>query len=463
MNLSLVPSVLANRGAGRSTEALPPAGLESAGETRLSGSTHIAAVRPFAAGASLASLRELYHLRSIAIAGQAFAVGIAYATDLALEYVPMLIVLFALAAFNVVLGRRVHHGLPGSHLEVFGNVVADLGAFTTILLLSGGTSNPFALLYLLQVALIAVLLPARFAALGTCVALVGFALAAEFAFPLKLLDGRDISPTLLTAGRYVSFGLTALMIAWFVSRVSTALNTQQVLLEDAARKAVNDEALLSIGTIATGAAHELGSPLMTMTLIVQEWQRQGRPDDFKRDVGILSSQIAACKDALANLRAAAKGARLDDGAAQPLDRLMQELAERCRATRPGVDIRCDLDGTTPPPAIQSDAALKQAILILLNNAADACPTDVQVSVRWSSNEVQINVADRGPGIPAARLADLGRIFFTTKAPGKGNGLGVMLAAATVARLGGSISWCNRDEGGAIARVRVPLSSLQHFS
>lgn len=463
MNLSLVPSVLANRGASRIAQPLPHAELPVAEEARPSEARHAATVRPAVAGASLASLRELYHLRSIAMGGQAVAIAVAYATNLALEYVPMLIVLFALSAFNVVLGRRVHHGLPASHVEVFGNVLADLGAFTAMLLLSGGTSNPFALLYLLQVALIGLLLPVRFAVLGTCVALVGFTLAAEFAFPLKLLDGRDISPTLLTAGRYVSFALTAVMIAWFVSRVSTALNTQQVLLEDAARKAVNDEALLSIGTIATGAAHELGSPLMTMGIIVSEWQRQGRPEDFKRDVGILSSQVAACKDALANLRAAAKGARLDDGTALPLDRLMQELAERCRATRPGAEIRCDLDGTTPPPAIQANAALKQAILILLNNAADACPTDVQVSVRWSSNEVQINVADRGPGIPAARLADLGRTFFTTKAPGKGNGLGVMLAAATVARLGGGISWCNRDEGGAIARVRVPLSSLQHFS
>lgn len=418
-------------------------------------------MRSLDGGASLASLRELYHLRSIAMGGQAMAIGVAYATSVALPYGAMLAVLGALAAFNVLVGRRVRHGLPATNLEVWGNLIADVTAFTAMLLLSGGTSNPFALLYLLKVALIGLLLPGLFAVMGTAVTLIGFGLCVELASPLQLIDGQAIAPALLTAGRYVSFALTAVMIAWFVGRVSSALRMQQALLEDAARSALNDEALLRIGTIATGAAHELGSPLMSMGMVVSEWQRQGHVENFQRDVGILASQIAACKDALANLRAAARGARLDDDAVQPIDRTLLDLVDRCRVTHPQVDVRCAIDATPRAPVIAPDAALKQAVLILLDNAADACAHCVDVTAWFDADEVEIRVADDGPGIPVARLGDLGRKFFTTKSPGKGNGLGVMLAAATVARLGGSIKWCNRNEGGALARMRIPLSSLQH--
>ncbi|HZQ62262.1 MAG TPA: HAMP domain-containing sensor histidine kinase [Casimicrobiaceae bacterium] len=417
------------------------------------------APRALDGGASLASLRELHHLRSIAMGGQAVAISVAYATNVALPYGAMLLVLGALAVFDLVVARRVRHGMPASQLEVFGNLMVDVGAFTTMLLLSGGTANPFALLYLLKVALIGLLLPPLFAVGGTLVTLIGFALCVELASPLKLIDGHDMAPALLTAGRYVSFALTAVMIAWFVGRVSSALRSQQGLLEEAARKAVNDEALLRIGTIATGAAHELGSPLMSMGMVVSEWKRQGRIDDFDRDVGILASQIAACKDALASLRAAARGARLDD-AVQPLDRMLLDLVERCRATHPHVDLRCSLADGSHAPTIAGDAAFKQAILILLDNAADACTHAVDVSARWSADAMEIAIGDDGPGIPTARLPELGRTFFTTKAPGRGNGLGVMLAAATAARLGGSIKWRNQEAGGALARLAVPLSSLK---
>ncbi len=412
------------------------------------------------ATASLASLRQLSHLRFIAIAAQVIAVGAAYVTGLALHYVPMLAIVATLAMLNLALVRRLHQGTPASHLEVFGHLVVDLAAFTALLLLAGGAANPFALLYLLHVAVIALLLPPRHALAGAPLVLLAFGIAAEFEVPLRLADGGEIPAGVLTLARWVSFTLTTAMIAWFVARVTGALQQNQRLLEEAARKALNDEAMLRIGTIAAGAAHELASPLMSMGVIVQEWQRLGGTPDLERDARLLSSQIAACKDALAHLRNAARGARLDEDVVQPVDQFVADLAERCRTMRPGVELRCDLHGQPPAPTIVADTALKQAILILLNNAADASPDFVAVSASWDRHQLRITVVDHGPGIPAPYLKRLGRAFFTTKAPGKGTGLGVMLTASTVARLGGTVTWSNRREGGAVANVRIPLSSLQ---
>ncbi len=411
-------------------------------------------------GALLTSLRQLGQFRSIAIGAQLVAIAVAYAADLALQYAALVGIVMVLGVVNVFLVRRVSQGVPVSAAELFAQHLVDLAAFTGMLLLSGGAANPFVLLFFLHVALMALMLPARYVAVGTALVLMAFAITAEWAPPLVLRDGSDIPPALLGAARWVSFGLAAAMIAWFVARITAALQSQRWLLEDAAREARNNEAMLCMGTIAAGAAHELGSPLMSMSTIVHEWQRTGVERERRRDVEILASQIDACKDALARLRTAAKAARLESCGIQPLSEYLDELAGRCRAMRPGVDLRCTFEGPLPGPAVHAEPALKQAIMVLLDNAAEVSPHHVHMAARWDTDMLELSVSDRGPGIAPSRLADLGRIFFTTKAPCTGNGLGVMLTASTVARLGGRVTWTNRPEGGACAHVHIPLASLQ---
>jgi two-component system sensor histidine kinase RegB len=115
---------------------------------------------------------------------------------------------------------------------------------------------------------------------------------------------------------------------------------------------------------------------------------------------------------------------------------------------------------TPGPEIFTDQSLQQAILILLNNAADASPDHVDVDGRWDADWLVVAVSDRGSGVAAGNLEKLGRTFFTTKQPGKGTGLGLVLAASTVARLGGTIGWSNRPGGGLSAEIRLPLRGLE---
>ena len=106
-----------------------------------------------------------------------------------------------------------------------------------------------------------------------------------------------------------------------------------------------------------------------------------------------------------------------------------------------------------------DAALQQAILILLNNAADASPHDVQIAGRWDEDTLRLLVGDRGPGVDTAALGKLGRAFFTTKQAGKGTGMGLVLTASTLDRLGGKVTWTNRPEGGLAAEITLPLRGL----
>lgn len=411
-------------------------------------------------GIALASLRQLQQLRTIAIVGQVIAIGIAHASGVRLPLAAMSAFVLALVVANVWMLRRLNRGTRATHAEVLGNLVFDIAIVTALLLLSGGTSNPFVMLYLLHVALVALLLPPRFALVGTMVVIAGWWLCLQYGMPLELVDGGAIPPLWIKAGRWAAFLLTAAMIAWFVSRASAALQAHQLLLAEAARKALNDEAMLRIGTIAAGAAHELSTPLTTMSVVVKEWQREGAAANYARDAKILTAQIAACKEALLHLRAAAGQARIEDHAAQPVETFFDDIAQRFRMMRPSVHLETRWECAAPVPTIAPDPGFAQAVLVLLNNAGDASPDYVLMSVDCNHTHLRIVVSDRGSGIPTETLGRLGRTFVTTKPPGKGTGLGLMLTASTVARLGGTVTWSNQPEGGARAEMRVPLSSLQ---
>jgi two-component system sensor histidine kinase RegB len=188
-------------------------------------------------------------------------------------------------------------------------------------------------------------------------------------------------------------------------------------------------------------------------------QRHAKGDGERRDADILAAQIDACRQTLARLRANAGGAGTEGGGAVALDAFVGRLLERFRATRPGVAVDVRIDTAQPAPRIYADTSLGQALLNLLNNAADASPASVAIAVRWSGGELVILIDDDGPGIPADVLPKLGRECFTTKPPGEGTGLGLLLTATVIGRLGGSVHWSNRPAGGARAEVRLPLVAL----
>ena len=407
----------------------------------------------------LAGLRQLMRLRSVATAGQALAIAIALGLGVVLPVVPMAIIVGLLVMVNVLVAARLKRGTPATHGEAAAHLALDLAAFTGQLLLAGGMANPFGLVLLLHVVLIAMLLPWRLALAGTALVIASFALAVHFAEPLHDANGMMLSIELMTLGRWTGFTLTAAVTAWFVVHMVATMREHDRLLREAARRALNDEAMLRIGTLAAGAAHELGTPLTTMAVVVGEMRRQANTPAQQRDVAILAGQIETCRQALVNLRAAAGHARTDGGGRANLDAFLASIVARFRTMRPDIPLEARWDGTRPAPAIFADQSLRQAILVLLNNAADASPDHVEVAAKWDRESLQLTVSDRGGGVPAGNIDKLGRAFFTTKPPGRGTGLGLVLTASTMDRLGGTLRWSIRADGGLAAEIRLPLQRL----
>jgi two-component system sensor histidine kinase RegB len=216
---------------------------------------------------------------------------------------------------------------------------------------------------------------------------------------------------------------------------------------------------MRLGALAAGAAHELASPLTTMSAVAGEMEREAQSPSLRRDAGILADQIAACRRTLSNLLAAAGHARSEGGGRQRLDAFLAATVARFRAMRPDARVIVESPPSALPLDVFGEHALQQAILVLLDNAADASAHSVRFAAQWDSEALHVAVDDRGPGIPPANAEALGREFFTTKPPGKGTGLGLVLAANAVHALGGTLRWQSLPGGGTSAQMMLPLRAL----
>ena len=178
---------------------------------------------------------------------------------------------------------------------------------------------------------------------------------------------------------------------------------------------------------------------------------------MRDDAQLLAGQVQECKRIITQLAARAGSSRAEAAQAVTLDAWLEALTARWRAQRPLVQPRIELRGERPGPRLVPDATLDQAFLNLFNNAADVSPAEVDITARWSRTALELDVLDRGPGIPEEIARRLGHETLTTRADG--HGIGLVLAFAAIERSGGTLRYSTRHGGGTCASVRLPLDSL----
>jgi two-component system sensor histidine kinase RegB len=259
-------------------------------------------------------------------------------------------------------------------------------------------------------------------------------------------------------GMWVSFVLAAGAIAYFVVRMAASLRERDRQLAEAREKALRDQHVLTLGTMAAGAAHQLGTPLSTMAVMLQELGRDHATDaDLTADLSLLRRQVDACKTIISDLVASAGQSRAEGGHVQPLDAMLQGAADSWRVLRPGVDVEIRLDGLRPAPRILADRSVSQTLTTLLDNAADASPEGIVLQARWTAADLRVEITDRGAGVRPEVLHVAGRAPHSTK--GEGRGVGLLIANAALERLGGRVTLSNRAGGGACTTLELPLAAL----
>lgn len=418
---------------------------------------------------SRTALRRLVGFR-FAVAGLVLVsvLGVRVFFDIAINWLPVGAGLFALLVVNGMLRWRIAGRRTVSEVELFANFVLEVLALTAILAFVGGSTSPLVSLYLLPLTMAANLLNRRhtwaLAALtAVCYSLL-FAVGGDSVMPVHGGDvgahvhggneeGTAFSQHLF--GMWVVFLVSAALVAHYVSSLATAVRERDRKLALAREEALRSERIVALGTLGAGAAHDLGTPLTTIGILAEEIaQRQGGAADVAADVALLQGEVARCKGILNALTRATGAMRGEGGAAQAADAFLNHAMDRWLIMRPTVAAEARWTGS-PVPALMVDQTLEQALLNLLNNAAEASPAGIEVTGRAEGDEVVIDIVDHGPGMTEEVERRAGELYFTTKAPEGGMGIGLFLANATIERFGGSVSLFNRAEGGCCTRVKLP--------
>ena len=401
----------------------------------------------------LANLRRLIAVRWVALVLMAaLTLLLPAALAIPLPTAPLLAIIGITALFNGAAlwrARRADSAGPG---ELFSQLLVDIAALSALVFFSGGATNPLVSLLLPPVAIAALTLPVR------CVLAVGLAAVAAYSalmvyyVPLPMSDATRAT-RLHLLGMWLTFAISALMIAWFVVRMTRLIRVRDAELAARREQALRDERIMAIGTLAAGAAHELGTPLATMSLIAGELAHDPQlPATVRDDIDLLRQQIAACKEIITGLSRRAGAERLENPGIQPVDRWLDTLRQRWHALRPQAQSRLEVTGAQPAPAVVADPRLEQAILNLLNNAASASVESIDIRLGWTAERIAIEIHDFGPGFPAGVLTQGGRVEFP--AHEHGSGIGLMLTRSAIEQIGGRLLLLNPPAGGALARLEL---------
>jgi two-component system, sensor histidine kinase RegB len=356
---------------------------------------------------------------------------------------------------------RLHGKKPIGERHVTLSVGADLLLFTALLYFSGGPANPFSFLYLIHIALAAVVLPPR-----TSFALVACALGCSLGLfwahvPLPHDHAQHQHEySWHMRGMWVAFGLAACFIVYFIQRVLRELRSIEEELAASREKATRGDAVAALAMLSAGAAHELASPLSTIALASGELLRSlpegATSATLRDDVLLIKSQVERCRAILDQLAAEAGQAH-----GSSFGELTWPLIVEHGAS--GFD-RQRLTVETPPghPRLLAGSlgAISQALRNLLSNAFDASAPNgaVKLGISELQGELAFTVQDDGPGMSESVLSRATEPFFTTKPRGQGMGLGLFLVQSVAEQMGGRLELSSQAGRGTLAKLVLPLTA-----
>lgn len=403
------------------------------------------------------SVRWVIRMRWLAVLCQLLAALFAqWIYEVVVPWTPVVCVLLLTALSNLALRRLSQWVIAGLPLWI------DVFLLTTLIYYTGGAHNPFTSFYLLHIALAAMTVRTGvlWSLVMTCIA--GYVAIFFYHRPIMLGD-MELSQGCASyswhlQGMLIAFIITAVFIAAFVSRMHRVLIQQDVDLENARIQAEKNAHFASLATLAAGVAHELGSPLATISLASSELLHDLKSGvvgmDAVADAHLIQQQTQRCRSILDRL-----SQRNTDGLGEIARAItVAQLWSELRATlRSALITRVSWhDFTKGASWYLPLGSVTQAVAILLNNAEQADPGDreIRFECRVVDEQLQLAVYDRGAEPAAHVFACAADPFFTTKDPGEGMGLGLFLVKSLALRLGGEFRLSRTEDEETVALLSL---------
>lgn len=395
-------------------------------------------------------LRTLCSLRWLAVAGQAATILVAtWVLGLPLPQLPLWSGVAVLALFNGYAQLRVDD-TGTDPLTAFAHILVDVAVLTWMIGWSGGISNPFGSLFLIFIALAALALPARWTLAVAAACLLGYSASAGFGLALPA-GGYFAATDLQRWGVIANFLISATVVLTFCTRLAVALRRREHELSLLRERFARNEGIVALATHAASVAHELNTPLATMTLLADDLAEGSDDAQVREDLDTLRELLVQCRERVLALAAPASA---DSPARGPATAL--QVLEQWRLVRPTVTLTRNPDA---PLTLPLDAGVGHLLMVLLNNAADAGEkaghSEVELELRIAGQTLVGEVRDFGHGFDAREAVLPGTLFSSSKS--ESLGVGLALSHATIERLHGEM-WMRPAQGtGTRVGFRIPLA------
>ena len=411
-------------------------------------------------------LQTLTRLRWLAVAGQSATVMVvAFGLGFPLPVLFCFALIACSAWLNVFLSVRypsTHRLSPPAALGVLGFDVLQLSG---LLYMTGGLVNPFSVLICVPVIISTASQPIRYTlALGTLTVFCA-SLLALWHLPLPWYPGVVYEAHfVLMSGIWIAIISTTAFAAFYVHRVSSEASQLADALTATELTLQREQHLVALDGLAAAAAHELGTPLATISIVAKEMERAlGQDERFREDVQLLRSQSERCRDILRRLTTLST----DDEEHMrilPLSSLLEEVVSPHREFGVAIDVTTEAGTPTEPIGLRS-AGILYGLGNLVENAVDFAARTVAVRASYDSERVTISILDDGPGFPPEIQSQIGEPFVTKRLGSAkragGLGLGLFIAKTLLERSGAKVRFENAlpPASGALVTVTWPRNAL----
>ncbi|HEX4880405.1 MAG TPA: ATP-binding protein [Limnobacter sp.] len=394
--------------------------------------------------------------------------GSEWLLGLALPNMTLAFILGLMAVLNLATWLRLRQGVPVGRYEVGAQLFADLAAFSLLLYFTGGVTNPFVALYLPLLGLAATLLPWRQVVLLALFSVFAYTGLMTHYMPLVLANPDD-GVHFHLIGMWLNFIASVLILVVFVARLSDSVRQRNNALGLAERKLAQQSSMAALGNQAASIAHQLGTPVSTIAMVLEDWKGDSSIHLPPADVLAVGHQLKAIEETLKQLKAqVAQGNYPEQSMAQNPQRALQHCVAQWRNRNPQQEVLVDgFDSDWPAQHRVAGDLLVLGLNTLLDNAMQAqaragSSAPLVLRAVATRHACELHLQDKGGGVSTDLLPSLGKSPIhadglsgeRSKGLANGQGIGLFLLGGLLERAGGSLQLKN-EQGGLHATVVLP--------